>query len=285
MPRIWRNLKENKKMINDAAKSQAFILFDTETNGLRKNDEIIEFAACKCVFRNGKFTPVEELHYYIRPSKPVPDNVIKINGLTNDFLADKPLEKDVFPAIRSFMGDHPVVGAYNSGFDVRMLSSMYARCGEQLEISLEIDILKIVRDVFCEIKLRDHKLSTIAETYGVAEGIQFHSAMDDVKVLIHVTNSLIDDIRKNGSENAQLENVQVYKLNYYTGFRGNSRLYAVTSKGILYYSFKNDKWGANDPDLDLSTLDMESVEQQIFRQTNCSCYKEVRKKMETSEEK
>lgn len=278
MPRIWRNLKVNKDLINHAARSGAFIMLDTETTGLGKDDEIIEFAGCKCIFQKGGFVSKEELHCYIKPSKPVPDKITEINGLTNEFLNDKPSEKEVLPSIIEFMGTNPVIGAYNSSFDVRMLAAMYSRCGETLEVGLEIDILKIVRDVFCEVQMPNHKLQTIAEAYGVDEGIQFHSAMDDVKVLIRVTNSLIDDIKRNGCENPGCLKTSVYKLNYYPGFRGQSRMYAITSRGILYYSFKDDKWVANDPSLDLSMLDMADVERQVFEMAQCNCYKDLAKK-------
>lgn len=278
MTRIWRNLKKNKELLNKAAKSRSFILFDVESTGLKKDDEIIELAACKCYFANGEFVPYDKFHTYIRPSKPVPESAIKIHGITNEFLADKPDAATVFPSICAFMGEMPVVGAYNSGFDVRMLRSLYTRCGEALDISLEIDLLKMVRDVFCEVRdMPNHKLGTIANAYGVDQGIEFHSAMDDVIVSIRVLNSMIKDMKENGCDEQQ-KKLKVYKINYYEGYRGNSRVYIVTSGGVLYYAFKDDKWAANDPEMDLGKFDMNDVERQVFELGECSDYKELFKK-------
>ncbi len=274
---IWRNLEQNKKLFNLAASSRPFIVFDTETTGLRKEDEIVEFAACKCMYKEGAFYITNTMHMYIKPSKPIPEEVTEINGLTNEFLGDKPTELEIFPIIKNFLGKNPVLGAYNSGFDVRMTKAMYARCGEVLELGGEIDFLKIARDIFCEQKMKDHKLSTIANTYGVDEGIEFHSAMDDVRVLIRVINAMMNDIKENGIIKTQLIPVTVHKLNYYEGYRGNSRIYAITSAGPIYYDLRNDKWMPNDDRVCMESLDMDSIEKQVFRLAGASDYKELRK--------
>lgn len=275
---IWRNLDKNKQLFNLAARSKPFIVFDTETTGLRKEDEIVEFAACKCTYKDGDFYITNTLHVYIKPSKPIPEEVSQINGLTNDFLDDKPTEQEVFPLIRGFLGEKPVVGAYNSGFDVRMTKAMYARCGNTLELGGEVDFLKIAKDIFCEQKMKDHKLATIANTYGVDSGIEFHSALDDVRVLIRVVNAMLHDIQDNGVVKTEQVPVTVYKLNYYDGFRGNSRIYAITSAGPIYYDLKNDRWMPNDERVHMEQLDMDSVEAQVFRLANVQDYKELRKR-------
>ena len=105
--RIWRNLKQNKELLNQAAKSGAFIIFDTETTGLTENDQMIEFAAYKCKFYKKEFRPYEIKHLYIKPDKEVPEKITKINGITNEFLSDKPSEREVFNAIRDFLGENP----------------------------------------------------------------------------------------------------------------------------------------------------------------------------------
>lgn len=276
--KIWRNLEKNKSDFTYAAKSKRFIIFDTETTGLKEQDEIIEFAACKCYFKDGEFKVYDIIHLYIKPRNPVSDKISEINGLTNEFLADKMCEMDAYYYIRQFMGDSPVVGAYNSAFDVRMLRNMYARCGDVLKIEKEIDLLKIAKDIFCEQKMKDHKLITIANTYNVDQNIQFHSAMDDVKVLIRVINAMIADINKNGVSDTTLQHVKVYKLNYYEGYRGNNILYAITSGGMIYYQFKTDKWMPKDPAIDLNKIDMADVEKQVFAFSGCIDYKELHKK-------
>lgn len=263
MGRIWRNIDKNKELLTLAAKSKAFIVLDTETTGLKKDDEIIEFAGCKCAFHQGEFRIYDTLHLYIKPTKPMPPEATAANNITDEFLADKPSAKEVFPMVQTFLGDSPVIGAYNSAFDIRMLNGFYRQNGQTLNVGLEIDILKIAKDVFCGIQLKDHKLATIANTYGVDKGIVFHSALDDTRVTIRVVNALIKDIKENGSKQ-HLRDVKLYRLNYYPGYKGNSRLYAVTSCGTIYYDIMKDSWFPNDKNLSLDSIDMQSLEDQVF---------------------
>lgn len=269
---IWRNLEKNRSLINQAAASQAFIIFDTETTGLTDQDQIVELAALKCRYTSEGFTPYEELHLYIKPDVPMSEKAAQINGLTEEFLSDKPTEREIFQQIKNFMGETPVLGAYNSPFDVKKLSYLYKRCGDQLNIKCEVDLLKIARDIFCEIKLPNHKLCTIANTYGVDEGIQFHSAMDDVKVTVKVLNCMINDLKNPGSEKER-KKVRVYKVNYFPMFRGMCRIYVVTSAGTIYYSLKESVWGSKDNKVNLSAIDMDYVEKQIFALYGCNDYK------------
>lgn len=271
---IWRNLEKNREIINQAAASRAFIVFDTETTGLTDRDQIVELAALKCRYTSDGFAPYEELHLYIKPDVPMSEKAAQINGLTEEFLSDKPTERDVFLQIKEFMGEEPVLGAYNSPFDVKKLSCLYRRCGDQLNVKCEVDLLKIARDIFCEIKLPNHKLCTIANTYGVDEGIQFHSAMDDVKVTVKVLNCMIEDLKNPGPEKEQ-KKARVYRVNYFPMFRGMSRIYVVTSVGTIYYSLKESVWGSKDNKVDLSSLDMDYVEKQIFAMYGCNDYKSV----------
>ena len=274
---IWRNIEKNKKLIQDAARSKAFIIFDTETTGIKKDDEIIEIAAQKCIYHKGIFQPYEELHEYIRPSKPIPPQATEVNGITDEMLKDKPNAVEIFPKIKSFMGEAPVIGAYNSGFDVRMTNNLYIKNGELFRPSLEVDLLKIAKDIFCEQKLKDHKLGTIANTYGVDEGISFHNARDDVRVTIRVLNAMVKDMQENGNYEHK-QKMNVYNINYWPMFRGGGRLYLVTSHGPLYYDFKEDRWTPNNKTLDTSKFDMADVERQVFEIGNCSDYKELRKR-------
>lgn len=273
---IWRNLEKNKQMLQTAARSGCFIVFDTETTGLGATDEIVEFAGCKLHFVGGQFCVYESVHYFIKPQREMPDSVVQIHGITNEFLADKPTASEICPLIEEFLGSNPILGAYNSGFDIGKLTYMYETCNKILQVGMEIDLLKIARDIFCEVKLPDHKLGTIAETYGVTEGIRFHSAMDDVVVLIRVLNAMVRDLKEQGCEHSRRK-VKLYKVNYYEGYRGNSRIYAITSGGSLYYELLHDKWAVKDEKLKLEDIDMSDLERQVFAMTGCKDYRELRK--------
>lgn len=279
---IWRNLDKNKRDFQDAARSKAFIVLDTETTGVKQTDEIVEFAARKCIFCNGKFEAYDKIDIFIKPSIPMPEAASAVNGITDAMLADKPTATEALPVIRQFMGDTPVIGAYNSGFDVRMIQKLYRDNGEIFTPKLEIDLLKVAKDIFCDRKMKDHKLGTIAITYGVDDGIEFHNASDDVRVLVRVINAMILDMSQNGDAGNK-KKLTVYKVNYYPMYRGNARIYVITSGGPLYYDFLGDRWMANDESFNLDQYDMADLERKVFQKTGSTNYKELREKCEAGE--
>lgn len=279
MRKIWRNLLKNENLINQAAMSGNFIVFDTETTGLHpeKGDQIVEFAAMKCAYaaEKGGFYSKEDIDLFIKPDIPIGEKASEVNGITMEMLEDKPDEREAFKTIHEFLGDSPALGAYNSPFDISMLTYMYLRCGQDFRPGLDVDFLPMARDIFCEEKLPNHKLITIADTYGVTEGIKFHSAIDDVRVLVRVINKMIEDMQKNGVvENRK--KIKVFKASYYAGYRGMQRLYCPTSAGMIFYDFKEDRWTSKNDMVNLQEIDMEDVEKQMFMITGRSDYRTLR---------
>ena len=275
MASVWRNLEKNKQLFNDAAKDGNLIVFDTETTGLGKNDRIVEIAAVKCFFSQGKFMMSSCIDVFIRPPFPMPKRASEVNGLTDSFLADKPDESQVFQFLYNYFGPRPKLCAYNSSFDIRMLKAMYERNGKMLDPSLNLDMYKVSKDVLCEENLPDMKLQTVATTYGVDEGITFHSALDDVKVLVRVMNSVLDDMRRNSKTDGDVD-VGVKSLYYSEGFKGNSRLYVNTTCGKIFYAFKEDKWKTTEEGLDIKRIRMDQVEKAVFHHAGTNSYLDLK---------
>ncbi|MHA6287895.1 DNA polymerase III subunit epsilon [Maricaulis sp. CAU 1757] len=103
------------------------IVFDTETTGLDPNsgDRITEIGGVEVIdcIPTGK-----TFHAYVNPQRPVPDEVVKITGLTTEFLADKPLFEDIGQKWADFVGDSVMV-AHNASFDRGFLNMEFARMG------------------------------------------------------------------------------------------------------------------------------------------------------------
>ena len=66
------------------------IFLDTETTGLSPDsgDRIIEIG---CVEMLNRRLTGRHLHYYINPERPNSEDAVKVHGLTDEFLADKPV--------------------------------------------------------------------------------------------------------------------------------------------------------------------------------------------------
>jgi DNA polymerase-3 subunit epsilon len=105
---------------------QRVVIFDTETTGrwAEGGDRIVEVGAVELI----GFEAVRTFHAYINPQRDVPEEVVRVHGLTGHFLADKPLFSQVCEDLLSFFGEDTLV-AHNAEFDRAFLNAELARCG------------------------------------------------------------------------------------------------------------------------------------------------------------
>lgn len=105
------------------------IAFDTETTGLNwdKDDRIIELGAVELI---NHIPTGETFQAYINPGRAVSEATIRITGITDDDLVDKPGFEDpsVVDAFLAFVGDSTLV-AHNASFDRGFLNMELGRCG------------------------------------------------------------------------------------------------------------------------------------------------------------
>ena len=86
------------------------IVFDTETTGLDpiQGDRIVEIG---CIELINRFPTGKTLHCYFNPERDMPEQALKIHGLTGEFLKDKPLFADKVEELIVFLGDAQLVAA------------------------------------------------------------------------------------------------------------------------------------------------------------------------------
>lgn len=103
------------------------LIMDTETTGLEamNGDRIIEVGIVELVGR--KFTG-EKLHVYINPKRGMDDEVIRIHGISEAFLADKPTFEQIAEPLLNFMEGAEVI-AHNASFDMTFLAMEFGKLG------------------------------------------------------------------------------------------------------------------------------------------------------------
>ena len=103
------------------------LIMDTETTGLDalKGDRIIEVGIVEMVAR--KFTG-EKLHVYINPQRGMDEEVIKIHGISEAFLTDKPTFDQVAQSLYEFMDGAEII-AHNASFDMNFLTMEFDKVG------------------------------------------------------------------------------------------------------------------------------------------------------------
>lgn len=103
------------------------IFLDTETTGLDApaGDRIVELG---CIEMVGRKLTGRHLHRYINPCRPVHADAVRVHGLTDDFLADKPVFEQVAQELLEFVRGAEVI-IHNAAFDAGFLDEEFKRLG------------------------------------------------------------------------------------------------------------------------------------------------------------
>jgi DNA polymerase-3 subunit epsilon len=103
------------------------VFLDTETTGLnaQDGDRIVEIGCIELVNRR----PTEhDFHHYLNPGRASHPDALRVHGLTDEFLADKPRFADVAQALLAYVEGAELV-IHNAGFDVGFLDEELGRVG------------------------------------------------------------------------------------------------------------------------------------------------------------
>jgi DNA polymerase-3 subunit epsilon len=103
------------------------IFLDTETTGLspESGDRVIEVGCIEMVNRR---LSGRTLHHYLNPERPNSEDAVKVHGLTDEFLADKPLFAAIADELLAFVDGAEIV-IHNAAFDLGFLNEELRRMG------------------------------------------------------------------------------------------------------------------------------------------------------------
>jgi DNA polymerase-3 subunit epsilon len=103
------------------------VFLDTETTGLshESGDRIIEIGCIEMV--NRRLTGRNK-HFYVNPQRASSDDALKVHGLTETFLADKPQFAAVVDELAEFLNGAEIV-IHNAPFDVGFIDAELHRLG------------------------------------------------------------------------------------------------------------------------------------------------------------
>lgn len=103
------------------------IFLDTETTGLaaEQGDRIVEIGCVEMV--NRRLTS-RHFHHYLNPERSSHPDALRVHGLTDAFLADKPRFAEVATAFVEFVAGAEIV-IHNAAFDTGFVDAELARAG------------------------------------------------------------------------------------------------------------------------------------------------------------
>ena len=279
----WRTHKTRQALKEALNSGLEIIVFDTETTGLSSDrDRIIQISGIKFIVKDGRLKEVGRLDECINPEREVSPKITEITGFTNEFLSKQPTEREIFPKVYEFFGENPIIAAYNSNFDIRFITQMYIRNNKPFKAKIDLDVLKMAKDLIHKDDVDDYKLGTIASYLYCDRGLTFHKAIDDTIATSRLLAVFIEKYKKLEEEEinkpAPVKRVATFiDSRFWKGYRGYSRVYVNTDLGSVYYDIRNKEWGAKD--CDLETVDMEQLREDVFTNVGVSCEEELARVM------
>lgn len=164
------------------------IVLDTETTGFdpEAGDRIVEIGAVELI---NHLPTGETFHVYINPERPMPEDAFAVHGLSDDFLADKPVFADIAEAFLRFVGQARLV-IHNAAFDLRFLNWELGRLGHPpFPEDRALDTLALARRRFPGASA---SLDALCRRFGIDNsGRTLHGALLDSQLLAEVYLELI----------------------------------------------------------------------------------------------
>jgi DNA polymerase III subunit epsilon len=158
------------------------ISLDTETTGFDPltGDKIVEIGCVELI----NHIPTENTYQvYLNPERLVPEDSMRIHGLTDDFLSDKPIFPQVAQDFLSFIGDDTLV-IHNAEFDLKFLNTELKNIGFSEIKNNIIDTLLIARQRFPG---SPANLDALCRRFGIDNSNRsLHGALLDAELLAEV---------------------------------------------------------------------------------------------------
>lgn len=161
------------------------IVLDTETTGLSAEggDRIIEIG-CVELF-NRKLTG-NNLHFYINPERDSHEDALKVHGISNEFLRDKPKFAELADEILTYVQGAEII-IHNAPFDLGFLNKELERLGRPVFKSFVdgvIDTLVMAKEMFPG---KRNSLDALCDRLEVDNsGRTLHGALLDAELLADV---------------------------------------------------------------------------------------------------
>lgn len=159
------------------------VVFDTETTGLnpQNGDRLVEIG---CIELINRIETGEIFHAYFNPQCEMQFAAQQVHGLSDSFLADKPLFEDRVEDLLDFLHDSPLV-AHNASFDFGFLNSELGACGRlHIPMTRMIDTLSMARSRHPGAK---HSLDALCTRFGIDRSHRvLHGALLDAQLLAQV---------------------------------------------------------------------------------------------------
>ena len=165
------------------------IVFDTETTGFdpTTGDKLVEIGAVELI---NHIPTGKTYHQYINPEREVPEDVVKVHGLTTEYLKDFPIFADVAQDWIDFVGDDGILVAHNAPFDMKFINYELTRLDyPEYTWDRVVDTLEIAKNKFPG---QRNNLDALCKRFNIDNSARtFHGALLDAQLLAEVYLELL----------------------------------------------------------------------------------------------
>jgi DNA polymerase-3 subunit epsilon len=161
------------------------IVLDTETTGLsaETGDRIIELG---CVELFARKLTGNNLHFYFNPGRDSHEDALRVHGISNEFLRDKPKFSELADEILAYLDGAELI-IHNAAFDVGFLNKELELLGKpplKTFVSGVIDSLAMAKEMFPG---KRNSLDALCDRLEVDNsGRTLHGALLDAELLADV---------------------------------------------------------------------------------------------------
>jgi DNA polymerase-3 subunit epsilon len=186
------------------------IVLDTETTGLsaENGDRIIEIG---CVELLGRKLTGNNKHFYLNPERDSHEDALKVHGISNEFLRDKPKFAVIADELLAYLQGAEII-IHNAPFDVSFLNMELALAGRPPIaqcVAKVTDSLMMAKELFPG---KRNSLDALCDRLEVDNsGRTLHGALLDAELLADVyinltrgQNSLVMDLGSSAPDGSHI---------------------------------------------------------------------------------
>lgn len=161
------------------------IFLDTETTGLSaaNGDRIIEIGCVELI--NRKLTRNNK-HFYLNPGRDSHEDAMKVHGISNEFLKDKPKFAEIAEELLTYCSGAEII-IHNAPFDLSFLNKELELIGKPVfkgGVSSVVDTLVMAKEMYPG---KRNSLDALCDRLGVDNsGRTLHGALLDAELLADV---------------------------------------------------------------------------------------------------
>ena len=228
-----RDERSQKYLYQIPPKKGRYIVLDTETTGLEKDDHIIELGACEIL--NGHLTG-DQFHIYIQPRRKMEQRVVDLHGITNHYYDE--YYKDVYQNDKQNLLNfskwvgNSIIFAHNAPFDMNAVNKeLFYWSLHEFPVQRYRCSMRIFREIVSQNEpLYDEKYTSLekcCEYFGLNTNDKvFHNALFDSYMTARLICKLYEKIDSDPI--------------LYKDFDYNNE-----SKDSHYYAYINNKFDKN----------------------------------------